>query len=240
MKTITNLNKETLEVLVKQSYNMSSLLTLLNLIPKGGNYRVMNRKIKMWNIDISHWGTIKQRQGHLKGKTHDWAKRIPLNEILVKNSTYGGGTYKLKNRLLKENIFEHKCYRCNNVDWLNNPIPLELEHINGDNTDNSRENLTLLCPNCHALTNTYRGKNKKHNETKKFYCKDCGKELSRNWETCQPCWKKRQRKVVWPTKEELEALIKITSMTKIGEQFGVSGNAVKKWCKSYGIDIRKK
>jgi hypothetical protein len=42
-------------------------------------------------------------------------------------------------------------------------IPLELEHKNGNNTDNRIENLTLLCPNCHALTETYRGKNKNRN-----------------------------------------------------------------------------
>ena len=40
-------------------------------------------------------------------------------------------------------------------------IPLELHHVNGDNRDNRLENLQLLCPNCHALTNTYRGKNNK-------------------------------------------------------------------------------
>ena len=43
--------------------------------------------------------------------------------------------------------------------WLGAKIPLELHHINGDNTDNRIENLQLLCPNCHALTDNYRGKN---------------------------------------------------------------------------------
>lgn len=43
--------------------------------------------------------------------------------------------------------------------WNGELIPLELEHINGINNDNRLENLTLLCPNCHAQTPTYRGKN---------------------------------------------------------------------------------
>ncbi len=44
--------------------------------------------------------------------------------------------------------------------WLNKPIPLELHHKDGDNTNNELDNLELLCPNCHALTDNYRGRNK--------------------------------------------------------------------------------
>lgn len=96
----------------------------------------------------------------MKGKTHEWGKKTSLEDILIKNSKYKGGSYKLKNKLLKEGHFEHKCYSCGLTEWMNNLIPLELEHKNGDNLDNSVENLTLLCPNCHDLTSTYRGKNK--------------------------------------------------------------------------------
>lgn len=69
-------------------------------------------------------------------------------------------THKTKLRLLKENYFEYKCYSCNLTEWLNTPIPLELEHIDGNRYNFDLNNLTLLCPNCHALTPTYRGKNK--------------------------------------------------------------------------------
>lgn len=44
--------------------------------------------------------------------------------------------------------------------WQDKEIPLELHHINGNNRDNRLENLMLLCPNCHALTDSYRGKNR--------------------------------------------------------------------------------
>ena len=70
-------------------------------------------------------------------------------------------TYKLKLRLIREGLFEPKCYNCNLTSWRGHPVPLELEHKNGNPQDNSLDNLTLLCPNCHALTATYRGKNKK-------------------------------------------------------------------------------
>jgi len=70
-------------------------------------------------------------------------------------------SYKLKNRLLKDGVFAHKCTGCCRAKWLGRPVPLELDHINGENKDNRLENLRLLCPNCHALTTTYRSKNRK-------------------------------------------------------------------------------
>ena len=48
---------------------------------------------------------------------------------------------------------------CGSTHWCNYLIPLELHHINGIKTDNRLENLQMLCPNCHALTDNYRGKN---------------------------------------------------------------------------------
>jgi Zn finger protein HypA/HybF involved in hydrogenase expression len=53
----------------------------------------------------------------------------------------------------------HKCENCLNAEWLDTPITLELEHCDGDRLNNTRENLKLLCPNCHSLTKTWRGRN---------------------------------------------------------------------------------
>jgi len=54
----------------------------------------------------------------------------------------------------------HKCENCNNSEWLNKKITLEVEHINGNNQDNNKTNLKLLCPNCHSLTPTWRRRKK--------------------------------------------------------------------------------
>lgn len=80
-----------------------------------------------------------------------------MQEILKEDSIYQ--SYKLAKRLIKEGIKESKCECCNLSKWQNKPIPLELHHINGIHSDNRLENLQLLCPNCHALTDSYRGKN---------------------------------------------------------------------------------
>lgn len=60
--------------------------------------------------------------------------------------------------------YDNKCSKCgwSEINPFTNTIPLEIEHIDGDATNNKEENLTLLCPNCHSLTKTYRGANKGH------------------------------------------------------------------------------
>ena len=52
------------------------------------------------------------------------------------------------------------CNKCGLNEWQGEPIALELEHKDGDNQNNSRDNLECLCPNCHATTDTWRGRNK--------------------------------------------------------------------------------
>ena len=66
--------------------------------------------------------------------------------------------------LIIEKIFNEQngsCRRCENTHWQEELMNLELEHIDGDNRNNKRENLELLCPNCHSMTDTWRGRNKK-------------------------------------------------------------------------------
>ena len=139
---------------VKSSFSYAEVLRKLNLKVAGSNYDTVKRKIKKLNLDISHMtGKIWN-----KGKNFKFKPRIELKDALVVNSPYISSN-KLKYRLLKEGLKQHICENCHKSMWCKNKIPLELHHINGDKHDNRIENLQLLCPNCHAITDNYRGRN---------------------------------------------------------------------------------
>jgi hypothetical protein len=54
---------------------------------------------------------------------------------------------------------EHRCEICGSAEWMGKSIPLELDHKDGDAANNSLDNLRLICPNCHAQTQTYKNRN---------------------------------------------------------------------------------
>src|SRR5689334_19168285 len=85
-------------------------------------------------------------------------RRKYLSDYLVKGSDIQ--SLKLKRYLLEQKVLDAACCKCGGTTWCGQPIPLELDHRNGDRHDNELANLRLLCPNCHALTPTYRGKNR--------------------------------------------------------------------------------
>ena len=53
---------------------------------------------------------------------------------------------------------EGKCAHCGNSEWMGQPICFEMDHIDGNNKNNSRDNLEILCPNCHSNTPTWKGR----------------------------------------------------------------------------------
>ena len=139
---------------VAQNYSIRGALRALGLAPAGGNYETIKKAIREFALDTSHF----TGQGHLRGKTHAHSTR-PLKTVLRRGKLEN--TSRLKRRLLTEGWKQHRCERCGSAQWLGRPIPLELHHNDGDKTNNLLRNLELLCPNCHALTDNYRGKNKK-------------------------------------------------------------------------------
>ena len=81
----------------------------------------------------------------------------PLEEFLVAGRQIG--RCNLKRRLIAEGLKENRCEQCGITEWQGKPLNMQLHHKDGDGTNNTLENLELLCPNCHAQTDTYGGRN---------------------------------------------------------------------------------
>lgn len=147
-------SKEQLIIAVRSSTSIRQVLGKLGLVEAGGNYAQIKKFITEWKIDNSHF----RGMGWSKGLRGIGRPLYSLDEILVKNSTFQ--SHKLKKRLLQEKIKSSKCELCG---WakksIDGRLPLELDHINGDRMDNRIKNLRILCPNCHSLQTTHRGKN---------------------------------------------------------------------------------
>ena len=92
-----------------------------------------------------------------KGLSKPNGRDLSLVEYLAKSIDIQSN--KVRKKLLAEGYKEHCCECCGLTEWLNEPIPLELHHINGVKDDLRIENLAILCPNCHSFTDNYRGKN---------------------------------------------------------------------------------
>lgn len=147
-------NDELLKHAVNNSTSIRQVLHILGLKEAGGNYVQITHQIKLLNLNTSHF----------TGKGWNKGRKIPktatdINVLLIENST--AQSYKLKRRLFQEKLKNPKCEICGWAQMANDGrIPVELDHINGIHTDNRLINLRILCPNCHSLQSTHRGKNK--------------------------------------------------------------------------------
>jgi len=131
-------NEERLRQATANNISIAGMCRELGLAPQGGNITTLRRHIVRLGLDTSHH----------KGQNwnrENYARPNPAHQ----NAT-------LRKHLLRE--YGHKCWQCERVDWQGQPIPLELDHIDGNNTNNELDNLRILCCNCHALTPTFRNR----------------------------------------------------------------------------------
>lgn len=158
----TKWTDEELRNAVSSSRSFAQTIRALGLIPEGGNYRHVQRRVDELDIDTSHFTGMGWNVG---GKFRP-RPALPLSEMLVAGRW--AASHHLKSRLLREGVKKAACEVCG---WAQQTadgrVPVELDHINGDPDDNRIENLRILCPNCHSLTPTYRGLNQRRHRAKK-------------------------------------------------------------------------
>lgn len=139
--------------IVKNSFSVREVIRSCGLIPAGGNHQTTTRRIKKLNLDTTHFSG----QRWNKGKQLRYLQ-IPIESYLSNERNIS--SHKLRLKLFSSGIKKENCENCGLHVWQGVKIPLELHHIDGNHSNNTLSNILILCPNCHALTQNYRGKNK--------------------------------------------------------------------------------
>lgn len=137
--------------LIKEKNNLSEVAKELKLSVGSNTYLEFKKIAKKYGLDTSHFNRKRKSNPHKNG--------LKEEDIFKKESSVTSS--RISGYLFRFGIKEKVCERCGRVEWEGEPIPLQVHHIDGDRTNNSIENLQILCPNCHALTDNYCGKNTK-------------------------------------------------------------------------------
>lgn len=132
---------EELNVLVAESYSWAQVSRKLSDLGYYSELGELQQRVREANINHDHFKGQGWNKGNLKVEDKLKVNSIPNVHI---------------NYILQ--FKERKCEKCGLTSWMNEQIPLELHHIDGDKRNNSLDNLQILCPNCHSLTDNFRGR----------------------------------------------------------------------------------
>ena len=229
MKYIEFYSKEELENIIKNSISFRDFMRKIGYTHNfsGATYKAIKKYLADLNIEFRP----------MLGE-----KRLPCNskDIFCKDSKVSQRT--LRSHYLELTKDDYICDICGQLPfWNDKPLTLILDHINGICNDNRLENLHWVCPNCNQQLETtgfrkFRVK-KTEKEIKKYYCISCGAQIAtKKAKFCQDCMHLEQRRCIRPDKETLlNDLIAFQNFTKIGNKYGVSDNAIRKWCRKYDL-----
>jgi HNH endonuclease len=222
---MTKYTYQLLTPIVAASSSYSQVASALGVVNGTSRSYIANR-IRTLGLDTSHFVTV-------------WSSEAPnypklAAEILVLGTPGDRRqrTYILRRAMAQMGI-PNRCAACGLSMWQSQPIPLEVHHINGRSWDNRLENLRLLCPNCHALTPSHSGRNRKVIRQ----CPGCDGPVSRRAPRCRRCSRKReavkrpqQPWIAWPEDEVLIAKITASgsSYESVAREIGVSSNSIRK------------
>lgn len=138
-------SKEEIEQFVKESTSYAQLANKLGYswLSSGSANKTMRDMIQELSLDSSHFTGQVWNKGNFDYSRFVYGKKINTSQALPAIVALRG----------------HKCENCGLEEWRDQQIPLEIHHIDGDELNSDLNNLQMLCPNCHALTDNYKGKN---------------------------------------------------------------------------------
>ncbi|MGY0486302.1 HNH endonuclease [Streptomyces sp. WG-D5] len=141
---------EELRTAVAKARSVKDVVRRLGISNVGGNHAHIGRRITALGIDTSHFARVEPRP---KGSLGN-----PLTLRSPDDGRVPGS--RLRRELLRLGVPD-RCAMCGHAEWREMPIPLEVDHVSGEWWDNRPDNLRLVCPNCHAVTDTYRGRKRR-------------------------------------------------------------------------------
>lgn len=203
---------------VSRSKSLSHVISALGMSPRSAqNHARMRGHVERLGLSTEHFEIVRGTR-----------TRKSLDEILVEGRHTDSGS--LRKRLIRAGYKKSECEGCGLSEWRGEPIALELDHVNGVHDDNRLSNLRILCPNCHSLTPTWRGRNtKKTRDSARTICA-CGKKKVRQATVCADCHStSQQTKIVWPPRDTVLELVKDKGFSGAGRVLGVSDNAIRKY-----------
>ena len=146
--------KEILEPIVQESLTMAEVGRKVGIKPHGGGQAHLKKRILEMGLSIDHF----KGQGWSRNKI-TYNKKTPLEIFTMLPIGSNRLSSKQLSRALVETGIIKQCSICKLEKWLDKDITLEIDHIDGNYLNNTRENLRFICPNCHSQTDTYKNKN---------------------------------------------------------------------------------
>lgn len=146
MKKWEKFSKEEIEQFVKDSKSYAELARKIgykNAGKNGSAYRAVHQMIDVLNLDVSHFIGQGWNKDNFDYSRFVYGRKIKSADALKAIAALRG----------------YRCENCGLEKWQDKQIPLEVHHIDGDELNSDLNNLQILCPNCHALTDNYKGKN---------------------------------------------------------------------------------
>jgi hypothetical protein len=240
--------KYTSEILQAAASKSTSIKCLLRNLGchsySGSMHNHIKRQLSLFGIDTAHFLGRKSALGKPS------KNRKATEQILESGYTQRANTMQLRRALLNSGI-AYCCAGCGILpEWQGKSLLLQIDHINGDWSNNLKDNLRFLCPNCHSQTSTFGG-----SKTTQVVVKPCrcGKMIQITSKThvpvetgarCRSCiglanLKKsvsgHKEKISWPNTVQLKKLIWAKPMVQIAKELGISDKAIKKRCNKLGI-----